>query len=201
MVKTDIRNYLRIRPIEEGIVIDHLRPGTGLFILNLLNYEGLRVTPGLNYDTSKEIDGELLYDGKKDIMFIEGGELTSDHIGAISIVSPLAVINHIKESKVINKIASKDRIAEYATGEEYSGKLGVLEVPNSLGNILLCANPKCTTNKEGGDRCFEVIQKPTESLDLVVGCGYCEKEFYGDVIRFYTGQRLSDVGKTRYYLK
>ena len=37
MVKTDIRNYLRIRPIEEGIVIDHLRPGTGLFILNLLN--------------------------------------------------------------------------------------------------------------------------------------------------------------------
>ncbi|MBU2561466.1 MAG: aspartate carbamoyltransferase regulatory subunit [Nanoarchaeota archaeon] len=204
--KTEQRAYMRILPIEEGIVIDHLLAHTGLFVLNLMDYTGLTVTPGLDYRSDKLSDLASRIAGravvvKKDIIFIEGGERTDELIsedlkGAIKIVSPTATINYVKGGKIVDKIHP-------------------IPDPQYLGGILLCANDNCTTNTEGGARRFRVIEAPTiedvlnyttdfqTKTPFKVQCCYCEKQFFGPMVRFYTGQTLRDVleGEGRFFRK
>ncbi|MBW2971522.1 aspartate carbamoyltransferase regulatory subunit [Candidatus Woesearchaeota archaeon] len=204
--KTEQRDYMRIRPIDEGIVIDHLLAHTGLFLLNLMDYTGLTVTPGLNYRSDKLSEMASGIAGKpvvvkKDIIFIEGGEMTDDLIsadlmGAIQIVSPTATVNYVKGGAIVNKIQD-------------------IPNPEYLGGILLCANDNCTTNTEGGTRRFRVIESPTiedvlkyttsfqTRTPFKVQCCYCEKQFFGPLVRFYTGQTLRDVleGEGRFFRK
>ncbi|MFH1064754.1 MAG: hypothetical protein V1729_06735 [Candidatus Woesearchaeota archaeon] len=203
--KTESRDYMRIKPIDNGVVIDHLHPGIGLFILGLLDYRGLTVTPGLNYTSDKswlpedqdflrDKDTDLIvprssvsgglegeYDmeryktvRRKDIIYMEGGTLTSDQQGAVSVVWPQSTIDKIVDGVVVEK-------------------LHPVPTPDELGDILLCSNKKCTTNTEGGSRRFRVINPPSEDDPFRVQCCYCEKEFYGPLVKFYTGQTLRDV--------
>lgn len=173
---TEAREYMRIKPIRNGTVIDHLPPGAGLFVLNLLDYKELRVTPGLNYTS------ERLPEGKKDIIYMEGGILTPDQIGAISVIAPNSTINQIVDGEV-------------------KEKLSPVPTPEELGDILLCSNQKCTTNTEGGSRLFRVVNPPSDDEPFRVQCKYCEKEFYGRLVRFYTGQTLEDFRGGRFYFK
>jgi len=201
---TEKRDYMRIHPIKQGIVIDHLLAHTGLFILNLMDYTGLTVTPGLNYRSDKlselasEIAGKPVV-VKKDVIFIEGGDRTDelisdDLMGAIKIVSPTSTVNYVKEGCIDHKIHP-------------------IPDPEYLGGILLCANDNCTTNTEGGERRFRVIESPTiedvlkyttdfqTKTPFKVQCCYCEKQFFGPMVRFYTGQTLRDVleGEGRFF--
>jgi aspartate carbamoyltransferase regulatory subunit len=100
-------------------------------------------------------------------------------MGVIAVISPSATINWIVDGKL-------------------SRKTHPVPVPDELGDILLCSNAKCTTNTEGGSRRFKVLQQPTDTDPFRVLCRYCEKEFYGPLVRFYTGQTLKDVRRGRF---
>ena len=77
---------------------------------------------------------------------------TDEEINRISVVAPNVVLNIIKDYEVVEK------------------KHVVL--PDTLHDIVCCANPKCITNNEPMASIFHVTDKERG----IVRCHYCEKE-------------------------
>jgi aspartate carbamoyltransferase regulatory subunit len=75
---------LIVRRIKEGTVIDHISPGSSLNVLKVLGItgeEGMTVALVMNVPSRKM--------GKKDIVKIEGRELTQDQVDKIALISPM----------------------------------------------------------------------------------------------------------------
>jgi len=135
---------LKVKRIENGTVIDHIDGGKALEVYRILNIkEGLPVTLAMNVSSKKR--------NKKDILKIEGLELSKEDVNKISLISPNATINFIKNGKVIFK--SK------------------LDIPEKIEGILKCTNTKCITNQEQIESKFIVEKKHP----LKIRCIYCEK--------------------------
>ncbi len=88
---------LIISKIREGIVIDHVLAGRAMIILKILNISGLegRVALVMNVESSKM--------GRKDIIKIEGRDLTHDELNLIALISPTATVNRIRNYEVAEK--------------------------------------------------------------------------------------------------
>ena len=112
---------LKVKPIENGTVIDHISGSKALKVYKILNIEEkLPITLALNVPSKKG--------GMKDILKIEGLELTRDDVNKIALISPDATINIIKEGIVIKKFK--------------------VNLPKRIDGIIKCTNPNCITNKE-----------------------------------------------------
>ncbi len=137
---------LIIRKIRDGIVIDHIPAGKALTVLKLLRItgkEGLRVALVMNVESRKI--------GIKDIIKIEGKELSKEELSVIALVAPTATINIIRDYKVVSKFK--------------------VEVPDSIEGVLRCLNSRCITNKQR-----EPIRTKFVTLSrnpLVIKCYYC----------------------------
>ena len=68
-----------------------------------------------------------------------------------AMVAPLAKLNIIKDYNVVDKM--------------------LVEVPEEIGGIVKCMNPKCITNNEKVNTRFKVVDKKNVTLK----CHYCEK--------------------------
>ncbi len=152
---------LVVRRISNGTVIDHIPAGRALKVLKILGItgdEGLMVSLVMNA-TSRKL-------GKKDIVKVEGKELSKEEVDKIALVAPTATINIIRNYEVVNKRR--------------------VELPRKIEGILRCVNPKCITNapREAVISTFTVIsEKP---LKLV--CEYCGEYLTEDeVIAQLTG--------------
>jgi aspartate carbamoyltransferase regulatory subunit len=136
---------LKIEPIENGTVIDHIKSGKGKKVLEMLgideSYAG-RTALVMNV-VSKRC-------GKKDIVKIEGKEVSEELSDIIALISPGSTINIIKNGKVSVK---RD-----------------VSVPEALKNIGTCPNPNCITN-------FERAEKSFVKEDGGYRCHYCERIF------------------------
>ncbi len=111
---------LEITSLNRGIVIDHIKPGLGIKIFNLLHMDELEdeVALILNANsTSQE---------KKDIVKIANN--LDINLDAVSIIDPSATVNFIEDEKVIEKKS--------------------LELPEISEGILKCQNPSCVTTNE-----------------------------------------------------
>lgn len=111
---------LEITSLNRGIVIDHIKPGLGIKIFNLLHLDELEdeVALILNANsTSQE---------KKDIVKIANN--LDINLDAVSIIDPSATVNFIEDEKVIEKKS--------------------LELPEISEGILKCQNPSCVTTNE-----------------------------------------------------
>ena len=111
---------LEITSLNRGIVIDHIKPGLGIKIFNLLHLDELEdeVALILNANsTSQE---------KKDIVKIANN--LDINLDAVSIIDPSAIVNFIEDEKVIEKKS--------------------LELPEISEGILKCQNPSCVTTNE-----------------------------------------------------
>ena len=89
---------LKVSKIKSGTVIDHIAAGTALLVLEMLEItgrEGTMVTLSLNVPSKKKT--------KKDIVKIEDRFLDKQEINQISLISPNATINEIKNYNVVNK--------------------------------------------------------------------------------------------------
>ena len=77
-------NLLKVQPIRNGTVIDHLRAGAGLKILDILDVAGTGNTVSLliNVPSSKQ--------GRKDIIKIEDRELTESETERIALLCLLS---------------------------------------------------------------------------------------------------------------
>lgn len=114
---------LKVDTIEMGTVVDHIKPGKGNKVLEILNIGEdypHRVALVMHVSSKK---------GKtKDIVKIEGKVVDQDSANIIALISPGATINIIKDEKVEKKFK--------------------VELPAELNGAGKCPNPNCITNSE-----------------------------------------------------
>jgi aspartate carbamoyltransferase regulatory subunit len=137
---------IRIVKIHDGTVIDHIRAGKALEVLEILGItgkDGNVVSLAMNISSSKI--------GKKDIVKVEHRFLKEQEVARIAVVAPEATINHIEDYKIIKKIR--------------------VELPDVISDIFPCPNQRCVTNKEREPirSKYEVISKNPMQLK----CLYC----------------------------
>ena len=161
MVGDKIGN-IRIVKINNGTVIDHIRAGHALEVLQILGItgkEGSIVTLAMNISSSRV--------GSKDIVKLEDRFLDDPEVARIALVAPEATINIIRDAQVIEKKR--------------------VELPDRLTNIVVCPNPRCITNKEREPILpkYEVVSRRPMKLK----CLYCWTMIDEDeIIRQFTEQ-------------
>ena len=134
---------LRVSKIRDGTVIDHVTAGQALNVLAILGIDG---SGGEEISVGMNVPSDRL--GRKDIVKVEGRELSQDEVDVLSLIAPEATINIVSEYDVVDKRR--------------------LERPEFVEGILSCPNRNCiTTDDEPVDSKFEV-------LDDEVRCVYCE---------------------------
>ena len=137
---------LRVQKIRNGTVIDHITSGKAFNVLKILGVDSNYTEP-----VSVMMNARSKKFGKKDIIKIENRTLEKKEIDKISLLSPHAKVNIIKNSRVV---------------EKYS-----VQIPDIVSDVLLCSNPDCISNHEKIKTKFYVISKNP----LKLRCHYCER--------------------------
>ena len=111
---------LQVNSITNGVVIDHIKAGSGYKIFQLLELDkcGESVALLINVDSCKE--------GKKDMIKIE--QAHDIDYSVLGLLDPNITINEIAGEKIIRK---------------YSVKL-----PTEVYDFIKCKNPRCITNHQ-----------------------------------------------------
>jgi len=148
-------NLLKVQPIRNGTVIDHLRAGAGLKILDILDVAGTGNTVSLliNVPSSKQ--------GRKDIIKIEDRELTESETERIALLSPSAHVNIIRNYSVAEKTA--------------------VEIPEEVAGVARCPNTNCISNNERGAT-SRLLLRSREPLQLA--CAYCARLVAEEELQF-----------------
>ncbi|HIN08592.1 MAG: aspartate carbamoyltransferase regulatory subunit [Methanobacteriota archaeon] len=148
-------NLLKVQPIRNGTVIDHLRAGAGLKILDILDVAGTGNTVSLliNVPSSKQ--------GRKDIIKIEDRELTESETERIALLSPGAHVNIIRNYSVAEKTA--------------------VEIPEEVAGVARCPNTNCISNNERGAT-SRLLLRSREPLQLA--CAYCARLVAEEELQF-----------------
>ncbi|MDR1112845.1 MAG: aspartate carbamoyltransferase regulatory subunit [Bacteroidales bacterium] len=134
---------LEITSIEKGIVIDHIKAGLGIKLFNYLKLEHAAYTVALinNADSEKM--------GKKDIIKINN-EFDIDYT-VLGLIDPNITVNMIDNGRIKEKV--------------------VLNVPETVTNIIKCTNPRCITSIEHYfDHVFHLVNEEKRSYR----CEYCD---------------------------
>ncbi len=139
---------LRVTPIKNGTVIDHIPAGMALKVLRIL---GIGDAVSSTVTVAMHVPSRLM--GWKDIVKVEDRELAAREIDKIALVAPTATVNVIRNYNV----AEKHRVA----------------LPDRAVGILRCGNPNCISNtKEPVESEFLVRSKNP----LRVFCKFCDRE-------------------------
>ena len=139
---TDDRE-LRVSKIENGTVIDHITSGQALNVLALLGIDG---TSGEAVSIGMNVPSDRL--GSKDIVKVEGRELSQSELDVLSLIAPAATINIIRDYDVVDKHR--------------------VERPDEIFGVFQCPNRNCiSTESEPVDSHFDVH-------DDGVRCVYCD---------------------------
>ena len=109
-----------VNPIENGIVLDHIKAEKGMELYKALGLDKLGSTVALiiNADSRKM--------GKKDIIKID--EVIDLDFNIIGYIDPNITVNIIKDSK--------------------NEKMAKIEPPQTITNLMHCKNPRCITSTE-----------------------------------------------------
>ncbi|MFX0107290.1 MAG: aspartate carbamoyltransferase regulatory subunit [Candidatus Hodarchaeota archaeon] len=137
---------IRVVKISDGTVIDHIRAGHALDVLELLGItgrEGSVITMAMNITSSKMVC--------KDIVKLENRLLKDHEVAKIALVAPDATLNIIKSGKV----TKKNRI----------------ELPDEIQGVVQCPNERCVTNKER-EPITPRFQVSTRA-PVILKCHYC----------------------------
>lgn len=143
-----MKKTLSVSAIENGTVIDHIKPGQALRIiqmLKLLQHE-YQVTVGFNLGSERI--------KHKDLIKIEDHCLTKEDADKIMIFAPEATINIIQNFEVVEKI--------------------ITHLPSQVTDIFICSNINCISNSENISTFFK-IQEQSHKVKLI--CHFCEKTF------------------------
>ncbi len=139
---------LKIQPIRNGTVIDHIDTGMSLNVLRILGITGENV----NSTISVVMHVRSKKEEWKDIVKIEDRELYAKEVDRIALIAPGATINIIRDYNVAEKRKVK--------------------IPDLVRGIVRCANPNCITNSnEPAESIFSVFRERPLSLK----CHYCDR--------------------------
>ena len=148
-------NLMRVQPIRNGTVIDHIKAGRGRKILDALDLidKGTTITLLMHVPSKKNTT--------KDVIKIEDRELSDSESQKLALLSPGAHVNIIRNFVVAEK--------------------NVAELPKSISDMALCSNVNCISNNERGARAtFNIIN----SDSLNIQCIYCGRKIAEDNIEF-----------------
>ena len=139
---------LKVKPIENGTVIDHIPAGMALKVIAILS-SGRHMGKPMSIMMNVESSGRK----RKDIVKMEQLELKKREVDKIALIAPDATINIIRDHEVVEKRKVK--------------------APKRVVGIVKCNNPNCVSNqKEPIPPEFDVIStKP-----LCIRCSYCERD-------------------------
>jgi len=143
-----MKKELKIVPIKNGTVIDHITAGQALNVLKILeiNAKTDAVLSVVMNVKSKKM-------GRKDIVKVEDRELKPEEVDKIALIAPNATINIIRNSEVTEKHS--------------------VYLPKSIEGIIRCANPNCISNAETEpviSKFITVSENPPRFR-----CVYCER--------------------------
>jgi aspartate carbamoyltransferase regulatory subunit len=139
---------LRITPIKNGTVIDHIGNGLSLEVLRIIGVRELDKDSTVS--VALHVRSQKL--GWKDIVKVENMELSPRKVNAIALVAPTATISIIRDFKVREK--------------------RVVDLPDRIVGIVRCPNSNCITNqREPVESEFDVARR----RPVVLRCSYCER--------------------------
>lgn len=109
-----------LSPIDNGIVLDHIKSGLGIELYNILKLEEIKsqVALILNANSVKM--------GKKDIIKV-AEEINLD-LDVLGYIDPGITVNVVKDGKVVKRTH--------------------LEPPALVKDVIRCKNPRCITSTE-----------------------------------------------------
>lgn len=146
------KKELAVAALRNGTVIDHI-PSESLFkAVEMLGIARLdkSVTIGFNL-ASRRL-------GRKGIIKIADVELNPETVSRIAILAPSAVINTIRDYRVVEKRP--------------------VALPEEIVDQIACNNPKCVTRNQPIPTRFNVVDRQP----VRVRCHYCGHEATGDQI-------------------
>ena len=121
---------MEINSIANGIVIDHIRAGFGLKVLDYLNIDTQRGSVALIMNVSSRKHGQ------KDIIKLEN--VDNVDINVIGLIDHNATVIYIKNEKIIKKEK--------------------LSLPQKVTNVIKCKNPRCITSVETVPHIFHLAE-------------------------------------------
>ncbi len=143
------KETMLVQKISDGTVVDHIAAGKALSVLHLLgNPQGKGVTLALvmNVSSSKM--------GRKDILKVEGVELSEEQVQRLALIAPEASVNIIRAYRVV----AKRKVAP----------------PETLKGILSCSNPTCISVREK-DAVPSIFFR-TSAVPIRYRCKYCSRD-------------------------
>lgn len=141
---------LRISKIRNGTVIDHVTAGQSLNVLAILGIDG---SGGTGVSIGMNVPSDRL--GQKDIVKVEGRELSQSEVDVLSLIAPEATINIVRDFDVVDKLR--------------------VERPDVVSGLIACPNHSCITNAdEPVDTGFAVVSGGLQ-------CQYCETVLRVDI--------------------
>lgn len=113
---------MNVQKIKNGLVIDHIRAGTGLRIFNWLKLDKVPFSVALIMNVSS---GQM---GTKDIIKIDN--VIDIDYSVLGFIDPNITVSVIEDEHVARKIT--------------------LNLPERVENVIKCRNPRCITSSEAG---------------------------------------------------
>jgi aspartate carbamoyltransferase regulatory subunit len=138
---------LKVKPINNGTVIDHIAAGQALNVLKILGISG---TTDATLSVVMNVGSEKL--GLKDIVKVEDRELMEEEVNRIALIAPAATINIIRDYKVIEKHH--------------------VDLPDEIVGVVRCQNPSCISNTS--EPIKSRMQVKTKN-PVLLRCVYCEQ--------------------------
>lgn len=111
---------MNIDSINNGIVIDHIKAGSGKKLYDLLGLDSLQCSVAF----IKNVHSQKM--GKKDVIKVDAD--IPVNLDAIGYVDPNATVSIIKNGKLVDKKR--------------------MELPSKITNVLKCKNPRCIISVE-----------------------------------------------------
>lgn len=139
---------LTVSAIQDGTVIDHITAGQALAIVGFLRLDQHHkpVSIGLRLPSRRY--------GFKDLIKVEGREITPEEANQIAIMAPEATISIIQDFRVMQKFQ--------------------VTLPPTLEEVVACPNPRCVTNHQTVTTRF-VVSHTRHDCQLM--CSYCRNWF------------------------
>jgi len=111
---------MEVNSIENGIVIDHVRAGTGLKVLSYLGIDTHKDTVALIMNATSNKNG------RKDVIKLDN--MLDIDLTALGLLDCGATVNYIEEGKLVKKVK--------------------LALPDRVTDVIKCKNPRCVTSVE-----------------------------------------------------
>lgn len=138
---------LKVTPIKNGTVIDHLPAGSALKVCQVLGIP----RPGSASTVSVVLNVPSDTMGQKDLVKVEDRDLREEDLSRLAVLAPDATVNTIREYQVAEKTSPK--------------------VPARVTDLVPCPNRACVTHDD--EPVVSEFEVKRNGSHVELSCAYC----------------------------